>query len=55
MVRTGSLGVADEPLFSSDIINDPRGDIVQLDMRGVVVGDLVATSEKGRQCSIIVI
>lgn len=37
----GILGVADEPLVSSDIIKDPRAAIVQLDMTRVVGGDLV--------------
>lgn len=37
----GILGVTDEPLVSSDIIQDPRAAIVQLDMTRVVGGNLV--------------
>jgi glyceraldehyde 3-phosphate dehydrogenase len=37
----GVLGVADEPLVSSDIIRDPRASIVQADMTRVVGGNLV--------------
>jgi glyceraldehyde 3-phosphate dehydrogenase len=37
----GILGVADEPLVSSDIVKDSRAAIVQLDMTRVVGGDLV--------------
>jgi glyceraldehyde 3-phosphate dehydrogenase len=37
----GILGVADEPLVSSDIVEDPRAAIVQLDMTRVVGGNLV--------------
>jgi glyceraldehyde 3-phosphate dehydrogenase len=37
----GVLGVTDEPLVSSDIIQDPRASIVDLDLTQVVDGDLV--------------
>ena len=37
----GVLGVTDEPLVSSDIIQDPRALIVDLDLTQVVDGDLV--------------
>jgi glyceraldehyde 3-phosphate dehydrogenase len=37
----GVLAVADEPLVSSDIIQDPRASIVQADMTRVVGGNLV--------------
>jgi len=35
------LGVTDEPLVSSDIIQDPRASIVDLDLTQVVDGNLV--------------
>ncbi|MGE5308112.1 MAG: type I glyceraldehyde-3-phosphate dehydrogenase [Deltaproteobacteria bacterium] len=35
------LGVSDEPIVSSDIIQDPRASVVDLDMTRVVDGDLV--------------
>ena len=34
------LGVAEDPLVSSDIVGDPRASVVQLDMTRVVGGDL---------------
>jgi len=37
----GVLGVTDEPLVSSDIIQDPRASIVDLDLTQVVDGNLV--------------
>ncbi len=37
----GILAVSDEPLVSSDIIQDSRASIVDLEMTGVVDGDLV--------------
>ena len=37
----GVVGVTDEPLVSSDIIQDPRASIVDLTMTQVVDGDLV--------------
>lgn len=37
----GVLGVADEPLASSDIIQDPRASIVDLELTQVVDGNLV--------------
>jgi glyceraldehyde 3-phosphate dehydrogenase len=37
----GVLGVTDEPLVSSDIVQDPRASIVDLDLTQVVDGDLV--------------
>ena len=37
----GVMGVSDEPLVSSDIIQDPRASIVDLTMTQVVAGDLV--------------
>lgn len=37
----GVLGVADEPLVSSDIIQDPRASIVDLELTQVVDGNLV--------------
>jgi len=37
----GILGVAEAPIVSSDIIQDPRASIVDLDMTRVVDGDLV--------------
>ncbi|RPI87259.1 MAG: type I glyceraldehyde-3-phosphate dehydrogenase [Chloroflexi bacterium] len=37
----GVLGVTDEPLVSSDIIQDPRAAIIDLEMTMVVDGDLV--------------
>ena len=37
----GVLGVTDEPLVSSDIIQDPRASIVDLGLTQVVDGNLV--------------
>ena len=37
----GVLGVTDEPLVSSDIIQDPRASIVDLELTQVVDGNLV--------------
>jgi glyceraldehyde 3-phosphate dehydrogenase len=37
---SGILGVAEEPLVSSDILRDPRASIVQLDLTRVVGGNL---------------
>jgi glyceraldehyde 3-phosphate dehydrogenase len=37
----GVLGVADDPIVSSDVIQDPRASIVDLSMTKVVDGDLV--------------
>lgn len=37
----GVLGVTDEPLVSSDIIQDPRASIIDLDLTQVVDGNLV--------------
>ena len=37
----GVLGVTDEPLVSSDIIQDPRASIIDLGLTQVVDGDLV--------------
>ena len=37
----GILDVADDPLVSADIIQDPHASIVQLDMTRVVGGNLV--------------
>jgi glyceraldehyde 3-phosphate dehydrogenase len=37
----GILGASDDPLVSSDIIQDPRASIVDLEMTQVVDGDLV--------------
>ena len=37
----GILGFTDEPLVSSDIVQDPRASIVDLTMTQVVDGDLV--------------
>lgn len=37
----GILGVAEDPLVSSDIIKDPRASVVELSMTQVVDGDLV--------------
>jgi glyceraldehyde 3-phosphate dehydrogenase len=37
----GVLGVTDEPIVSSDIIQDPRAALVDLEMTQVVDGDLV--------------
>jgi glyceraldehyde 3-phosphate dehydrogenase len=37
----GVLGVSDEPLVSSDIVQDPRASIIDLEMTQVVDGDLV--------------
>jgi glyceraldehyde 3-phosphate dehydrogenase len=37
----GILGVAEDPIVSSDIIKDPRASIVDLEMTQVVDGDLV--------------
>lgn len=38
---SGVLGVADEPMVSSDIVRDPRASVVELSMTRVVDGDLV--------------
>lgn len=35
------MGVAEEPIVSSDIIKDPRASIVDLSMTQVVDGDLL--------------
>jgi glyceraldehyde 3-phosphate dehydrogenase len=37
----GILGVAEDPIVSSDVIGDPRASIVDLEMTLVVDGDLV--------------
>jgi glyceraldehyde 3-phosphate dehydrogenase len=37
----GVLGVAEDPIFSSDVIQDPRASITDLSMTKVVDGDLV--------------
>jgi glyceraldehyde 3-phosphate dehydrogenase len=37
----GVLGVTDEPLVSSDIIQDPRASVVDLELTQVVDGNLV--------------
>jgi glyceraldehyde 3-phosphate dehydrogenase len=37
----GVLGVSDEPLVSSDIIQDPRASIIDLELTQVIDGDLV--------------
>ena len=37
----GVLGVAEDPIVSSDIIKDPRASIVDLNMTQVVDGDLL--------------
>jgi glyceraldehyde 3-phosphate dehydrogenase len=37
----GILGVTDEPLVSSDIVQDPRASIVDLDMTMSIDGDLI--------------
>ncbi|MBK8899757.1 MAG: type I glyceraldehyde-3-phosphate dehydrogenase [Anaerolineaceae bacterium] len=37
----GVLGVTDEPLVSSDIVQDPRASIIDLEMTQVVDGDLL--------------
>ncbi len=37
----GILGVTDDPIVSSDVIQDPRASIVDLTMTKVVDGDLV--------------
>ena len=37
----GILGVAEDPIVSSDVIKDPRASIVDLGMTQVVGGDLV--------------
>jgi glyceraldehyde 3-phosphate dehydrogenase len=37
----GVLGVAEDPIVSSDVIEDPRASIVDLSMTKVVDGDLV--------------
>ena len=37
----GILGVAEEPIVSSDIIKDPRASVVDLSMTMVVDGDLL--------------
>jgi glyceraldehyde 3-phosphate dehydrogenase len=37
----GILGVTDEPLVSSDIVEDPRASIVDLDMTMAIDGDLI--------------
>jgi glyceraldehyde 3-phosphate dehydrogenase len=37
----GVVGVAEDPLVSSDIIRDPHASVVQLDMTRVVGGTLV--------------
>ena len=37
----GVLGVAEDPIVSSDIIQDPRASIVDLSMTQVVDGDLL--------------
>ncbi|MFU8773642.1 MAG: type I glyceraldehyde-3-phosphate dehydrogenase, partial [Anaerolineales bacterium] len=37
----GILGVSDDPFVSSDIIQDPRAAVIDLEMTQVVDGDLV--------------
>ena len=38
---SGILGVAEDPIVSSDIIKDPRASVIDLSMTQVVDGDLV--------------